>query len=199
LWFDFTQGIGQKWKDFFIDLECNHGLDPDNPAHIWLLQFLFLPAINQDVTKWAEVWNAHKIQLWGEWDRSPRDMFLFGMVEDGPRGLAHLLNEEDMDGLDLATYGIDWEAQEDPVLMRHFFDNNPEDRTGNDFTPVTAPARMSEVICDSPGSPLTVEQQQMVQEVINDVVDTTSRNMTIRRLIWQIAFDLCRDLAGQEV
>jgi hypothetical protein len=195
VWFDFTQGVGGKWKDFFIELECHHGLDPDNPAHIWLLQFLFLSMINQDVAEWVETWNAHKIQLRGERDQSPREMFLFGMVQDGPRGLLYLQQQEDEAVVDLATYGVDWEAQEDAVLMRHFADNNPQDGMGVNFAPHSAPARMSEVVCDSPDSPLTLEQQEMLVQVIGEAVDMTSRNMTIRRVIWQIGFDLCRDLA----
>lgn len=187
LWFDFTQGIGGKWKEFFIELELHHGLDPDNPAHIWLFQYLFLPIINQDVAEWAEAWNAHKIQLRGERDQSPREMFLFGMVQNGPRGLAYLRQQQDEADIDLATYGVDWEAQEDPILMRHFTNNNPQHGIDN-----VAPA---EDICDSPGSPLTREQQQTLQQSLSDIVDVTSRNMTIRRLIWQIGFDMCRDLA----
>ncbi|THH10681.1 hypothetical protein EW146_g8295 [Bondarzewia mesenterica] len=46
LWYDITQGFGQKWKNFFLELEHHYGLDPDRPAHIWLLYHLFLATID---------------------------------------------------------------------------------------------------------------------------------------------------------
>ena len=48
VWYDVTKGFGEKWKEFFTDLEANEGLDVDNPAHLWLLHHLFLNNINQD-------------------------------------------------------------------------------------------------------------------------------------------------------
>jgi hypothetical protein len=197
LWFDFTQGVGAKWKDFFIELESHHGLDPDIPGHIWLLQYLFLAPINEDVADWARTWNAHKIQLWGERNRSPLDMFLFGMVEDGPRGIANLMqvDDTDLDDVDLAQYGVDWEGQADPALMDHFYANNPQETTGGAFAPVTTPDRLSGVAFNSPDSPLTQQQVETLSHKLNAVIDVTSRSMTIRRVIWQIAFDLCREMA----
>ena len=48
LWQDVTRGFGRKWKEFFQQLEVEWGLDPNNDAHIWLLHYLFLEAINED-------------------------------------------------------------------------------------------------------------------------------------------------------
>jgi hypothetical protein len=88
LWYNVTHGFGQKWKNFFIDLETHHGLNPQIPAHIWLLHCLFLDCINKDAQEWAAAWNAHKLELWGELPgfgrRSPNDIFFFSMLEDGP-------------------------------------------------------------------------------------------------------------------
>ena len=53
LWYDVTNGFGRKWKIFFMDLEAHHGLNPTIPEHIWLLHYLFLPAIQQDAQDWA--------------------------------------------------------------------------------------------------------------------------------------------------
>lgn len=83
LWYDVTSGFGHKWKTFFLGLEQNDGLDPSRPAHIWLLQFLFLAAIHQDAQQWAAAWNSHKMQIRGERSRSPIDMFLIGMLQQG--------------------------------------------------------------------------------------------------------------------
>ncbi|GBE86435.1 predicted protein [Sparassis crispa] len=92
LWYDVTHGFGQKWKNFFLDLEVNHGFNRRLAAHIWLLHYLFLDAINDDAQEWAHAWNSHRLQIRGERSRSPRDIFLFSMVQDGPRGLSRVRN-----------------------------------------------------------------------------------------------------------
>jgi len=174
-------------------LECHHGLDPDNPAHIWLLQHLFLTPINEDVADWARSWNAHKIQLRGERNRSPLDMFMFGMVEDGPWGIANLIQEDDtdLDDVDLAQYGVDWEGQDDPVLMDHFYANNPQETRGGAFEPVTTPDQLSGVAFDSPNSLLSQQQVATLSQKLVEVIDVTSQSMSIQRVIWQIAFGIC--------
>jgi hypothetical protein len=55
LCYDLTNGFGQKWKNFFLDLEHNHSLDHTNLAHIWLLHVLFLDVINANTKLWAEM------------------------------------------------------------------------------------------------------------------------------------------------
>lgn len=76
LWYDVTEGFGQKWKDFFYTLEDDHGLDVSEPTHIWLLHWLFLDTINAEALAWAEAWNSHKIQLDGERRSSPQQLFI---------------------------------------------------------------------------------------------------------------------------
>ena len=82
---------------------------PDLDAHIWLLHHLFLAAINQDADDWASTWNEHKIRLNDERTRSPRDLFFFGMIENGVRGFDDVpaAHDDDEDIDDLDTYGID--------------------------------------------------------------------------------------------
>ena len=111
IWYDVTEGFGGKWKDFFIDLEANEGLDFNKHAHIWLLHHLFLDDINHDALAWAETWNSHKLQIRGECQQTPQEMFFFSMLEDGPHGIHGLRqNREDrLDGEDITLYGIDWE------------------------------------------------------------------------------------------
>lgn len=78
-----SEGVGHSWKDFFVILEEEHDLDVDNTAHIWLLHVLFLPAINDDLDDWKDMWNCHKLRIRDERDRSPEDMFFFGLIEYG--------------------------------------------------------------------------------------------------------------------
>ncbi|KAK7019381.1 hypothetical protein VNI00_018094 [Paramarasmius palmivorus] len=64
LWYDVTHNFGKKWKDFFQRLE-----------------------IDLDAQEWALAWNHHPMTLRREPDRSPRDMFIFSHLQDGPRGI----------------------------------------------------------------------------------------------------------------
>jgi len=87
LWRDLTCGFSSKWKIFFQDLKLHAGLIPDYDSHIWLLHYLFLPAINHNTVEWANTWNSHSISIHHEHQRSSKDMFFFGMIQQGSRGL----------------------------------------------------------------------------------------------------------------
>jgi hypothetical protein len=183
LWLDFTQGIGGKWKDFFLDLESHHGLLPDFPAHIWLLHWLFLDAINDEIQGWADAWNHHRISLRGDTNCSPRELFLFSISEDGVRGVEHMDNDETVDP---DTYGIDWEVDYNPILRRHFLENNLGQ--DEDFTDSTT------VICEVAGCPLTEDAVYELEARLETHVNSSSKNMTARRFIWQVALEICYDL-----
>ncbi|KAJ7133871.1 hypothetical protein C8R43DRAFT_1089642 [Mycena crocata] len=193
LWYDVTHGFGHKWKRFFMDLEVHDGLNPRLPAHIWLLHHLFLYAINCDAQEWAAAWNSHHLQIRGERSRSPRDMYLFSMLQDGPRGLEYRINAaaDDDEALgDPSTYGIDWDVAQDPTLMGHLLDQNPQDWSErNPFAPGLD--TLSHVPCDPPNSPFTAEQIASIDAELAAQIDLSSRSMHIRRLAWQKSMELC--------
>ncbi|KAF9060018.1 hypothetical protein BDP27DRAFT_1164585, partial [Rhodocollybia butyracea] len=125
LWRDVTQGFGTKWYNFFYDLEAEWGLQPDLDAHIWLLHYIFLPAINDDVLDWAEAWNHHTMTFDGEErQRSPRDMYFFGILQEDASGLLEHLEEEIED---LVHYGVDWHDMANPELLNHHNQYNTND------------------------------------------------------------------------
>lgn len=197
LWYDVTHGFGQKWKNFFIDLEMHHGLLPTNTAHIWLLHHLFLVQINADAQEWAHAWNSHTLQIRGERDRSPRDMFLFSMVQDGPRGIQQVQRtpaDEPLD--DPSAYGIDWEVADDPTLMNHLLTQNPAEwEHDNPFTVGPAAGSLSHVECEPPGSPFTSEQiTHLDQRITLSGVNLASRSMATRRLLWEEALEISQEL-----
>ncbi|KAI0767567.1 hypothetical protein C8Q74DRAFT_1203854 [Fomes fomentarius] len=66
LWYDVTSGFGQKWKNFFIELETHCHLNASDRCHLWLLHFLFKGAINQDASDWVQTWNHHTMQIKGK-------------------------------------------------------------------------------------------------------------------------------------
>ncbi|KAK6997284.1 hypothetical protein R3P38DRAFT_3328900 [Favolaschia claudopus] len=178
LWYDVTHGFGKKWKVFFLDLETNHGLNPTRPGHIWLLRHLFLASINRDAQDWAEAWNSHQLT--------------------GPRGISSFLavEEEEEEIEDINEYGIDSEANEEPELIAHLLENNPDERTNNTdpFASSSTPANLSEVLCEPPGCPFTPIQLQLLDEHLNSSVDLFSRNMNVRRLVWIEALQIAQGI-----
>ncbi|KAJ7763756.1 hypothetical protein B0H16DRAFT_1661738 [Mycena metata] len=173
LWVDFARGVGNKWIDFFYELELYYGLSHDNAAHIWLIHHLFLDAINQDVQDWAEAWNSHKLTRGNGRRRSPRDMFTFGLLEQGPRGLDTILyQEEEAAFAHIEEFGIDWAAQADPDLLEHHSQNN-------------------DVIVDPPEGPLSAALITQLDATLVGCVDINSRDMGVRKLVWQEALSIC--------
>jgi len=192
IWYDVTEGFGGKWKDFFTDLEANGGLDVNNPAHIWLLHHLFLNDVNQDALLWAETWNNHKLQMRGEAQQSPQEMFFFSMLEDGPRGLNGPHQNRGRDGLedgeDTSLYGVDWEDMDNEEIMEHHYRHNPV-QLDNPFS--TAPSALSEVECTPPDCPLSAESVHQLDHYLTRIVDVASRSMLIRRTTWAEALHVC--------
>ncbi|KAJ7636764.1 hypothetical protein FB45DRAFT_1138651, partial [Roridomyces roridus] len=193
LWYDVTHGFGQKWKHFFMDLEVHDGLNPRLPAHIWLLHHLFLASIDFDAQEWAAAWNSHDLQIRGERSRSPRDMFTFSFLQDGPRGLEYRVSPAEEDVGDASTYGIDWAVADDQNLMSHLLSQNPQDWADrNPFAPGLD--TLSDVPCEPPNSPLSLEQIAALDATLTSEFDLTSRSMHIRRLVWIRALELCHVL-----
>ncbi|KAJ6455614.1 hypothetical protein C8R47DRAFT_996621 [Mycena vitilis] len=201
LWYDVTHGFGKKWKVFFLDLEANHGLNPTRPGHIWLLHHLFLSSINRDAQEWAEAWNSHQLTVRRQRERSPRDLFLFGMLREGPRGISSFLAPEEEEIEDVNEYGVDWEVNDEPELLAHLFENNPQERESNNdpFASASTPANLSEVLCEPPDCPFTPAQLQLLDAHLSTSVDLFSRNMNVRRIVWARALDIARRIQQGDI
>jgi hypothetical protein len=196
IWYDVTEGFGGKWKSFFTSLEAHEGLNVNNPAHIWLLHHLFLNDINQDALAWAEAWNHHKLQIQGEPQQTPQEMFYYSIFEDGPRGINGPRQnwEEELDPLeqdDISLHGVDWEAMDDEALMTHHYQSNSI-HTDNPFG--TTPLTLSAVECIPPNCPLSAETIHHLRCYLSQVVDVTSRSMLVRRTVWTEALRFCSQI-----
>lgn len=191
MWRDLTEAFGEKWKLFFQTLELHEGLDRDSDAHIWLLHHLFLVAINEDALQWAEAWNNHTIGIRGERQRSPRDMFFFGMIQNGPRGIYPV--DDDIIG-DIDSYGIDWEDYDDDDILEHHREANHNDNPGDNPFMSNRPERMTRVDVDEPGCPLTEEQIIYLNLQLNSLPYIHTRNMDSYRLIWISALHVCEHM-----
>jgi len=187
-----------KWKNFFLCLEQENGLHPEWDAHIWLLHYLYLDAIQEDAMEWAEAWNNHQVRSGGE--RSPRDMFFFGQLEHGYRDMASNTPRDDLEDTvaleDLQSYGVDWEALDDPQLLRHHNSHNENTDIeamidpGSDIT--NRPQHhLSLVEVPEFDSPFTNEELVILEEHIVQIPEFHSRNMDDRKSVWVQALALC--------
>jgi len=188
LWVDVTSGFGGKWKAFFKDLEAWDGLDVDNNTHIWLLHHLFLPAINVDAQYWAGSWNNHILTISGARSRSPRDMFFFGMLREGPRGV----ELEDLAGDEIAGYGVDWEDLDDHRIRAHHDHANGHDDFDLADAPYSQqiPENLSNIEINEPHCPLTPEQVQF----LDSRLEFHGRSMEACRILWISALEICRSM-----
>jgi hypothetical protein len=87
LWVDLKTQLTHKWVDFFSDLELHHGLDAENPNHIWLLQYLFITELNNEIVQFIASWNNHLLRHDGERAQSPVSRYewgkqTFGIISD---------------------------------------------------------------------------------------------------------------------
>jgi hypothetical protein len=196
LWVDVTQGIGHNWYEFFDELERFGGLDINNDAHIWLLHFLFLEPINWDLTKWAEMWNSHRMSLRGMRNQTPSELFYFGMVQQGVRGAR--LEEHDTPAIALEEYGVDWADIHNASINGHHRRRNPE--LGREdaaaFTETTRPQQYSRVDIPETGSPMSHSQAQQLAAVVQRHGDLRNASMSVRRVAWHTALQFCREFAS---
>jgi hypothetical protein len=193
LWRDLTLGFAGKWKHFFQHLEFYYGLNHDNPAHIWLLHYLVLDAVNEDARRWAEAWNHHVLSIRGERNQTPAAMFFLGMLENGVRGINFL--EETFEGLgeavDWSEYGIDWEDFLDDEIHTSHESNNPPDGLLHPQD-LSLPLHMSHIEVEVPESPLNDHGVDWLDATLNstfpDILDIT---MDARVELWVSAKALC--------
>ncbi|CAA7271343.1 unnamed protein product [Cyclocybe aegerita] len=189
LWYDVTRGFGQKWKNFFIDLEVHYRLSPVDPVHIWLLHHLFLPLIHRDAEAWVATWNSHSMQIQGQSSQSPREMFFFSMVQDSPRGIRQFIpepEEEDILAVDLAQYGMDWQEAENQDVMRHLLDHNPHELDNEAPFVNGAPPHMNHIPCEGPPLPFPPKYVLHLDVHLPMHANVASEDMSVRRLRIQL-------------
>ena len=96
LWRDMRTHTIQFYIVFFTFLETNHGMELGNLLHIYTLQYLFLPRINDELRQFIDIWNNHKLST--EHHRSPHQ--LLNDLSESTATAIHI-DESDTD------YGVD--------------------------------------------------------------------------------------------
>ncbi|KAJ3539012.1 hypothetical protein NMY22_g4931 [Coprinellus aureogranulatus] len=209
LWRDYYIGAISGWYDFFHELEAYHDLDVDNPTHIWLLHHLFLSVIDEEAQRWAATWNNHNLRT--ERNRSPQELFLFGLAQQGARGIGWM--EDGVVPGRYQEFGIDWDFLNNPrnqgivaevaendiantdknvAQMVENLANVPDPGLAN----APDPARMNEVPCETPSDLLPEEDIAVIDRQLWDMFGVSALEMTWddRKALWDAALGICRDL-----
>ena len=84
LWRDVYGTILSVFYDLFVSLESYGHLDPDNEDHLFCLQHVYQPVINEYLDKFTSSWNNHKLRTAGH--KSPLQLFILGMQQIGGEG-----------------------------------------------------------------------------------------------------------------
>ena len=85
LWRDLHQGITQLFYRLFYHLEHLDLLDPTSDIDLYALHYIFLPRINEAITKFVEAWNSHGVRT--EHNKSPYQLFTEGALRLQRTGL----------------------------------------------------------------------------------------------------------------
>lgn len=194
LWVDLVNDLSGKWKKCFQDLETHHGMNAEDGDHVWLLHHLFLEELNSELQEWAKGWNHHKMQLKGELNKSPMEMFLIGMVERDTPGVREWIEQQEEDVGDLPNYGVAWEELADEAAH-----NLEEDRqTQAPFDIDRRPEQLHEVACNAPDSPLSATEKARLDASLAQEFGTNNFRSTLEcMLIWNRALEACRALVQQ--
>lgn len=202
LWFDFTEGVGAKWKLFFEELEYRADLNIDLPSHIWLLHHLFLNTLNQDIMDWANTWNNHRMSIPGEGTQTPAEMCWFSMLQDGAQGFTPLQPngfepvEDTIEAEELAKYGVDWDAYQDQRIQEHHTATNPPDPFAHNPFISYHPDNLNMVHVDESRFPFSPQELALFEHNFNLLPWElqSSRAMESCTQLWICALNICKQV-----
>jgi hypothetical protein len=172
----------------FILLEVQHGLNINNVDHIWLLHYLFLHQINDQLRFFMESWNQHQIRIRDGPNRSPADMFGFDMLVQGVRGDPVSMSDAEME-----VYGVDWEALHDDALLESRQENNPADEGSTSWIGrVGPPERLNEVNVEPPSGPFSTLEIQALEAALGHLAGAVDDAAVAN--LWTEAIILARQM-----
>lgn len=76
LWRDVFSGCTVLYYQLFYHMEEAGMLDPDDPIHLFCLQYIFLPRLNQSLHSFKDAWNNHPLAT--ERNLTPMQLWLTG-------------------------------------------------------------------------------------------------------------------------
>lgn len=204
LWVDFTAGIGAKWKNSFEELEVQSDLHPNLPSHIWLLHYLFLDKLNQDIMDWANTWNNHKMHIPGVGTRSPTDLRWFSMLQDGARGFVPSESaaqyfeplEDTVPPNEVAEYGTDWDVYHNRQIHDHHSANNSADTFAENPFISHYPDNFNVVDVQESRCPFTLEELNLFNHNLSLLPESLrfSRELPSLKQLWILALEICKQI-----
>ena len=78
LWGDVFYDCTSYFHEFFSYLEIRGYLDVENPIHLWSLQYVFQPRIDELLHRFATGWNTHPISPSA--NKTPEQVWILGIV-----------------------------------------------------------------------------------------------------------------------
>ena len=168
-------------------------MNAEDGNHMWLLLHLFLGELNSELQEWVQGWNHHKMQLRGEMNQSPFEMFMMGMVEHETLGIHEWIEQQKVVD-DLLNYGVAWENLKDQVAHELVQDGQNQ----GPFQMDNRPGELHEVACEPPNCPLSVEEKQWLDATVAHEFGTNHfQSMPEHMLIWNRVLELCCTLVQQ--
>lgn len=158
-----------------MNLEIHHGLDINSSNHIWLLHYLFLQRINEQLEFFTQAWNHHSISMRNSPSRSPADMFGFDMLVHGVRGYQLPTPDDDpLNDEELEVFGLDWEAlHSDAILQSRDLNNRSEEGEGSWIGRSGPPENLNQVDVDPPSGVFTGEEIHMIDIMLISRVEAS--------------------------
>ena len=128
LWRDMHRCVTQLFYKLFYYLEHNNYLNPLNEAHITALHYIFIPRINQALTRFKDAWNHHPIRT--AHSRTPSQLFVSRALQLQRSGLpavdffervdeSYGIEEDGLDGSDegISVPSISFTLSEDHLTL----------------------------------------------------------------------------------
>ncbi|KAJ4465847.1 hypothetical protein C8R41DRAFT_781229 [Lentinula lateritia] len=194
LWVDVSHYCSQTWHDMFTLLEIHHGLQVSNLNHIWLLQHIFLPMINDQLSFWAESWNSHRVSQRHGPARSPEDMFVFDSLVNGIRG--DNLEQFTMTDEELEVFGVDWDGLQDETLLRTLRTNYAHEGSGSWLGRRGPPPDLNEVAVSPPSTLLTEEDVASLNQQLSHYIRLPREQEVIQ--LWINALSIVKSMYPNE-
>ena len=105
LWREVNRVVVSKYKNNFIYLESNGFFEPTNEIHLFSLQCIYLPMVNDSLHQLTEEWNFHGLTTAS--NTTPRQLWIEGMLSNSNTDLVAVTEVLEDVQSGFSDYGID--------------------------------------------------------------------------------------------
>ena len=145
LWREVNRTVVSKFKNIFMYLETNGMFDAHNEIHIFSLQYVYLPQVNDSLEEFTGSWNYHSVAT--ENNKTPRQLWIIGMLSNSHTNYQAVSDVLKSIQPDMNDYGIDEEG------------DIPELQTSNNVAVPESPIE------------LTDEQDAALRRIVETIID----------------------------